>query len=879
MRVPLWLDLLRRDFTYAFRRLARNPAFTIVATLSLALGIGANTAAFGVLYAVLLRTLPVADPASLALVSMRYTGTQYSMSYPAYQYLRDYTSSPHGTSSPDGTPSPHGTSSLDGLIAFRDSTVNVSGAAGASASSATERATGMLVSGNYFDVLGVEMAIGTPIRPDDDLTPGGGGARGPVAVLSDRFWTRRFQRDPAVIGQTLKVNGQPLTVVGVAPPGFEGTRVGALPDLFMPMMFARAIFDVPNWLTGPGNNWLRIIGRIRRGVTAAQAEADMSVAFRQFNQEFIVPGARTEQVRQRALTGRILLEPGGTGLSEMRATLRPALFILMGLVGVVLLLACVNVANLLVARAERYHRDTAIHLALGASRARLWAQQLVEAVVLGAGGVAMGLVLASWMRGLLGQLVPANQKLDLSMDARVLGLSIALGVGATLGLTIVTGWQNTRRPVLRALKGEDVAGRLWLRKGLIVGQLALSIVVLVAAALFGQTLRNLRLVDPGFVRDRVLIASMDPSGYTPARQAAFYARLLDEVRAAPGVVSAALANESPLDNSTFWTMRVPGVARTADVEVSFVSRDYFSTMGVPILRGRDIDPRRDAVGEAAKVEGNAAANVEANAAVRAAAGAAVDAAMPVIVNEAFVRQLLAEQRGQEPRDPIGARVTGNGSNVYEIIGVVKDSATAGLRGQIAPMLYVPLERNGFKPIFVSRLVLHVRTAVPPAALADTVRAIVRRGDPDVPVFDVRTIDQQLDRVMGRELTFAKLSSTFGLLALVLSAVGLYGVIAYAVSRRTRELGIRLALGAGPHRIVYLVLEEAALLVLLGIAIGLPLAYALGEAIGSLLYNVQPADAASLAIAVTLLLAVAALSAWMPARRAARVDPLTALRHE
>jgi predicted permease len=864
MRVSLWLDLLRRDFAYAFRRLARNPAFTIVAALSLALGIGANTAAFGVLYAVLLRTLPVADPASLALVSSYYTGSQYSMPYPAYQYLRDHASS------------------LDGLIAFRDATVNVSSGASASASAGAdtgggtrERATGMLVSGNYFDVLGVEMAIGTPIRPEDDLTPDSGGARGPVAVLSDRFWTRRFQRDPAIIGQTLKLNGHPLTIVGVAPPGFQGTRVGALPDLFLPMMCARAIFDMPNflegWLQNPRNNWLRIIARVKRGTSAAQAEAEMSVVFRQFNQEIVAPRVTTEQARQRALSGRILLEAGGTGLSEIRTKVRPALFILMGLVGVVLLLACVNVANLLVARAERYHRDTAIHLALGASRARLWAQQFVEALVLGAGGVALGLVLAGWMRGLLGQLVP-NQQLDLSMDARVLGLAMALGIGATLFLALVTSWQGTRRPVLRALKGEDVAGRLWLRKGLIVGQLALSIVVLVAAALFAQTLRNLRLVDPGFVRDRVLLAALDPSGYTPERQTAFYVRLLDQVRSTPGVVSAALANELPLDNHTSWTMRLvraanatnaanatsaanasaTSAAGTADVEVAFVSHDYFETMGVPIVQGWDMDPRWDA------------------------ASAASGGETVVVVNEAFVRQLLAGPGGQ---DPIGARVIGNGNNAYEIIGVVKDSATAGLRGDVAPMLYVPLERSGFKQLFVSRLVLHVRAAVRPAALADTIRAIVHRHDPDVTVFDVRTVDQQIDRTMGRELTFAKLSSTFGLLALVLSAVGLYGVMAYAVSRRTRELGIRLALGAGPRGIVYLVLKEAALLVTLGIVIGLPLAYALGGAIGSLLYNVQPADAVSLTMSVALLLAVAVLSAWMPARRAARVDPLVALRQE
>jgi predicted permease len=821
-----WLEIGGRDVRYAVRRLGRNPAFTIIAALSLALGIGANTAAFGVLYAVMLRPLPVRDPASLAVVQMRRGGSQYSMSYPAYTYLRD-----------------HATSSVDAVIAFRDRAVSVT------VGDTTESVTGMLVTGNYFGVLGIDMVAGSPIGVDDDRTPESGGSRGPVAVLSDQFWARRFNRDPGIIGRPIRVEGEPLTVVGIAPAAFRGTRIGALPDVFMPMMFAPKIFHWPNTLTGPGNNWLRIMLRRKPGVALAQAEAEATLAFQQFNRAFMLPIALTEQARRRAIEATLLLESGRTGLSENVVSVRASLFILTGLMALVWLIACVNVASLMVARAERYHRDTAIHLALGASGARLWAQQLVESGMLGGLSVALGLVLAVWMRGLLVQLVPARQELDLAMDSQVLGAAMLLGLATATVLGVITGWQSTRRTVVRALKGEDLKTRLWLRKTLIVGQLALSIVVLVAAALFGQTLRNLRLADPGFERERVLLASIEAGSYTKDRQRAFYARLLEQLRMTPGVVSVAFSNDAPLNIRTGWDMRLApsgtGTPTHVSVDVSFVSRDYFQTMGIPVVRGHTI---------AAGVDGRAPS--------------------VVLVNEAFARQYLPAENpiGQ---NPIGRRVMGNGTATFEIIGVAKDSATNGLREQPNPLLYMPLEQNGLS----GSLILYVRSAVPPASLAATLEAIVHRENPDVPVLNVHTIDEHLDLAIGRERTFANLSSSFGLLALILSAVGLYGVLAYAVSRRTKELGIRLALGASPQRLVRMVLHEAVLLVAAGIAIGVPLAALLGSTIRSLLYGVQPGDGRSLSVAAIVLVTVAVLAAWMPARRAAHVDPLIALRHE
>lgn len=544
------------DLKIALRRLARNPAFFATACLSLALGIGANTAAFSVVYAVLLRSLPVRDPASLAVVSTKYTGFRYSMSHPAYAYLRDHSSS------------------LDGLVAFRAQPVNFS------AGGTTERVTGMLVSGNYFDVLGIGMATGSPIQPEDDRVPVSGGARGLVAVLSHQHWQRRFNGSAAVVGTSVRINGHPFTIVGVAPPGFHGTRVGSLPDVFMPMMFAAQLFEMPNWLSNPGNNWLRIIARVKPATSLAQAQAEMTVVFRRFNQEVILPLANTDTARRRAREGLIVLEPGQTGLLEMGNTIRPTLFALMGLVTLVL--------------------------------------------------------------------------------------------------------------------------------------------------------------------------------------------IIDEV-SAPG---------------------------------------------------------------------------------------------PVIVNENFVKTYLPP--GQ---DPVGASIVGNGNMTFRIIGVVKDSASTGLRDLDQHMLYVPGGRG----------VLHVRSAVPPASLTASIQAAVHRLDPDLPVFNVRTIDEQIDRSMRTERTFAMLSSTFGVLALVLSAVGLYGVIANAVSRRRKELGVRLALGAEPRQILRLVLGDAGRLVALGAVAGLPCALLTGRAIRSLLFGVQPGDWKSVAAALGVLMMVAGFSAWVPARRASRADPMVALR--
>jgi predicted permease len=796
---------------YAVRRLVKQPGFALVGCASLAIGIGSTTAAFGVLYAVMLRDLPVRDPATLAVVSTRHTGFQYSMSYPAYTHLRDRSTS------------------LDALIAFRAQTLNVN------AGRATERLSGMLVTGNYFDALGVGMASGSAIGPDDDRVPGTGGARGLVAVVSYRYWSDRLNASADAIGQTIRINGRPATIVGVAPRGFNGTRIGSQPDLYVPMMFARTVFDSERWLSNPRNNWLRIIARIKPNVSRPHAQAELTAILRQWNHDVILPLATTDQSRERARNGVIVLEPGASGLLELGDTIAPTLFSLMGLVALVLLIACVNVANLMVARAERSSRETAIARALGAGAGRLWLQPLIEGSVIAAGAVGLGLVIATWMRRLLVQLLPSRADLDVTMDWKVFSMAVFAGVSIALVLGTLTAWHGTRVGILRALKAEDLAARLWVRKGLIIGQLALSVVVLLAAGLFVQTLQKLRQVNPGFERQQVLIVSTDTGGYSPEQRTTFNTRLLADVRGIPGVVSAALSSDEPLGVSTGWNLSVtpdpPAAAYQASASVSFVSPDYFRTLGIPVLRGREFDER--------------------------------DGIDRVIVNENFVRTYLGT------RDPLGYRVSGNGNMRFEIVGVVRDSASTGLRDLDQQMLYVPGGHG----------VLHVRAAVPAATLRSIVEAAVHRLDANVPVFNVRTIEQQLDRAVIREQTFARMSVTFAVLALVLSAVGLYGVMANAVSRRTKELGIRLALGADPRAVVTMIVREAGLLIAAGIACGVPSALALAHAFESLLFGVQPTDVTIAAIAVVVLTAVAFGSAWLPARRAARVDPLTALRAE
>jgi len=807
------LDSLRLDVRYSLRTLRQHRGTTIVACLSLAIGIGATTAAFSVYDALVLRPLPVPEPHRLSLIATRNAGTLRSMSHPSFLYLRDRASA------------------VAGLAAFRSTPVTLG------INGTTERVTALLVSGNYFDVLGVSMARGTAIRPEDDVTPRSGGARGLVGVLSHAVWRQRFNLDPGVIGQTVRVNDQAVTIVGVAPAPFNGTVTGSMPGVYLPMMFAPHVFDGP-WLENPRNLWLRLIARMKPSVPAAQAQTEMTRVFRQFFQDVVVAVADTELTRRRAREAAIVLEPGGSGLLELGDTAQPTATALIGLAALVLITACVNVAGLTIARTERRRRDTAISLALGAGQARIWVRYLTESLAVAAAGIGLGLLFASWMSVVLARTVTLTGTLDLRLDVRVLGIAIGSGVLAALAIGVLTGWSQSRVVILRSLKGEDARGGLRLRKVLIAGQLAFSAAVLVVAVLLTQTLAALQRVDVGFAREHVMVASIAPVDRSAERRGAFYARVLDDIRRIPGVQSAALAGNAPLEVNTGWTIKIPrpGGHAPEPVEASVmrVSPDYFETMAIPLRRGRAFEARD--LGSLSN---------------------------PVIVNENFARAYLAGA------DPIGFRFQGNGTMTFEIVGVVRDSAAFSLRDLDNHMIYVPGTEG----------VLHVRSAIAPGVLQAAIEDVVRRVDPHVPVFDVRTIEQLLDRFLLRERTLSLLSSLFGLLALALVAVGVYGLIANSVTRRTKELGIRIALGARAAEVVRLILRDAVSLLAIGALAGIPLAIASGRVIRTLLFGVDPLAWSSLTVALALLALIGGIAAWIPARRAARVDPLVALKAE
>ena len=827
---------LLQDLKYGLRMLRKNTGFTAVAVLTLALGIGANTAPYSLLNAVFLRMLPVETPEQLVVVSTAFVpgnDTRYgqSFSYPLYRELRDHT----------GT--------LQGVIAYRTLATSLS------VNGATERVTGELVSGNYFSVLGVKPFMGTMISAEDDEKPGSGGSRGPVTVLSYGFWRRRFGADPSVIGKSLDLNGQPFTVIGVAAPGFSGTEVGEAPDVFAPMMMQLTLLPWnANGLTGRRNVWLRVMGRLKPEVSAQQAEAELTLVLQRFNQEDISRMSDLTPARRGRLLGqRITLLEGSTGTSGLRRKFSQPLTIVMVVVLLVLLIACANVANLLLARAMGRQREIAVRLSLGATRRRLLQQLVAESLVLSFWGAAFGLVISRWVRDLLLRFLPKAQNLDVSVDKHVLGFTLLLAAVTGLVFGLVPALQATKPNLTPALKGELTAGQprhFGLRKGIVVLQVALSLLLLIGAGLFVRTLQNLDLVDPGFIRERVLLLSVDPSlrGYKADQAKVFFDRLLERVRALPAVRSVSLADCAPLGNHTQSTVFVQGYQPrpdepTLDPSKTTVAPGYFGTMGIPLLLGRDFSPQDSSSG--AKV---------------------------AIVNQTFARHYFPNQNA------VGQRLglTKDKFDV-EIVGVVKDSKYGGLREAPTRMVYLPLAQG------LNSMVLHVRTASNAAGVADALREQVRALDKDLPVFDIRTVEQQVDLSLAQEKLVATLSGLFGLLALGLSAVGLYGVMAYSVGLRTREIGIRMALGARQGEVLWMVLRETFFLALTGITIGIPTALAAARLassqIAGLLFELKATDPVSIGIAASVMVVIAALAGYLPARRASRVDPMVALRYE
>jgi predicted permease len=736
-----------------------------------------------------------------------------------------------------------------GVFAFRAADAHV--AVGAR----TDSVTADLVSGTYFPVLGLAPALGRLLGPEDDRTVGGH----PVVVLSHRFFRTRFASDPGVVGRTLNLNGQPMTVVGVAPAGFDGLEVGQASDLFVPLAMEPLV--QPTWrpvLDNWRSRWLTVMGRLKPSETLASAEASTNVVYAQLLQEDVKTATNlSPRWREEFLKKRLVLQPGARGTSSLREQARTPLLVLMGMVGLVLMIACANVANLLLARGSTRQKELAVRTALGAGRGRLVRQLVVESLILSIAGGAVGLALSVWIGQVLIAALPfdsATQVFSSDADVRIALFAFGLAVVTGLAFGLVPALQATRRAIVTTLKNEATAvvggaAPFRFRRGLVVAQIALSLLLLVGAGLFTRSLGNLRALDPGFRPEHLATFRVDPSlsGYEPGKRAALYERLRDALRAEPGVESVSLAALALMDGSdASSTIMVEGYKEKEDEDMSprfnWVGPGFFETTGMAVVRGRDLTDA-DRVGTP-KV---------------------------AVVNEAFARYFFGDQ------DPVGRRFgrARDQKTDTEIVGVVRDGKASSLREEMQRFVYAPAAQQEAP----GERTFYVRTAGDPDLLLGRVPAIVRSIDPSLPVTQSRTMRAQIGQSLYVERLVATLSAAFGLLATFLAALGLYGVMAYAVSQRTREIGIRMALGAERADVLRMVFRDVALLVAAGVAIGLPGGYGLGRAIESQLFGLHARDPLTFVIATLALVGAATAAAYVPARRATRVDPLVALRSE
>jgi predicted permease len=839
-----------QDLRYAIRGLRKTPGFTIVAVLTLALGIGANTAMFTLVDQVLLRLLPVPNPDELVLVTTRgsrygaFYGDGSELSYPMYTDLRDHNEV------------------FAGMFARVNARVH------ARISDVTQRVSTEFVSGTYFSVLGVGPDRGRTILPSDDAL----GAEHSVGVVSHRYWLNRFGGDTAIVGKTMIVNNHTISIIGVAQERFDGTNLGTATELFLPVRMASIAPEAPS---GPSvledrrTQWLNVFGRLRPGITLAQAQARLQPFYAsRLALEIQEPAfARaTEATKAEFLKNTIELRPAGNGKSDLRSELTRPLVILMAIAAGVLLIACANLANLLLARAATRQREFAVRLSLGANRRRLMQQLLVESLLLALAGSASGLIVATWgAEALLRFLASPGATLTVSVspDYRILAFNILVAIVTGITFGFAPAIQSTRPVLATTLKNEagSVVGgsHSRLRRGFVISQVALSVLLLIGAGLFVRSLHNLMRTDLGFDTSRVLSFVVEPaaSGYDAARAKSFAKLLRDRLEATPGLSAAGFASHQVLAGGAWRnTITIEGRAYDPSERVvaanKFVSPGYFTTMGISLIAGRDFDSRDERV----------SAPDDPPLAMRVA-----------IANETFVRRYL------DGKSALGRRV-GFGRNPgtptpIEIVGVVGDAKYTAVREDIPPQLYFPFLEAPQIPGFT----MYVRTRDNPALMANTIRQVVREIDSTLPVEDVRTLNQQLDLSLIRERLVANLSAAFGLLATLLAMVGLYGVMAYAVTQRTREIGIRVALGAVSRNISWLVMREVFLLMAIGVAIAIPTAWGITRFIENQLYGVTPTDPLTIILAIAFLSLVAAMAGFLPARRAARVDPLVALRYE
>jgi predicted permease len=825
------VDELRGDVSYAFRLLRRSPAFTLVALLSLGLGIGANTAIFSLIDTVLVKTLPVDDPQRLFFVdnSGGKSGGSSGPPYPCFERLRDHNRF------------------LSGIAAFNQRRFKVS------IDGVPERVRGQYASGTYFDLLGVRATHGRLLTPADDSEPGRGGPQGAVAVISHGFWTRRFGRDPAVLGKNVQVGTQWVTIVGVTPPEFLGLQAGAPLDITLPMML------VEQGLQSKQSWWLSVIGRLASGATVEQARADLEALWDGYLTEVGMPRER------RGYFSGIALVPAARGANELRHTYSEPLMIVMAIVGVVLLIGCANVANLLLARATARQNEMAVRLAIGASRSRLIRQLLTEGVVLVSLGAGAGLLFARWGASFLVAVLAGPVErvvLEPHFDLRVLGFTAGVSVATALLFSLAPALRATR---VDAAKPGQTGSTPHNRLGgtLVVVQVILSVLLLCGAALFLRTLHNLNRVPSGFDRDGVLTMQLEATvpgrtvrPKTPAEFRSDHARLgaiwsgfIERVREVPGVSSASVAAMNPL-SGWFRGVKiaihgpVEGPEKDRGISINQVTDGYFETTGIRLLAGRLFTPR-DRAGS-----------------LRVA-----------ILNKTAARAFFGAET------PLGRTVNFPGQYVqddFEIVGVVADTRYKDLRTPDQRMAYVPLEQ-AIDPI--TSAAVAVRGPGDVTRLAPSIRAIVTETVPGGFVTGITTMEQNVEMSLVRERILALLATFFAALALILACIGLYGVMAYRAARRTREIGIRIAVGARQQSVVWMMVRETLLLVTIGGALGTLASLAANRYIAGQLFGVTPRDPVAIGVALSVLGIVTMVAGYVPARQASRIDPVRALRAE
>jgi putative ABC transport system permease protein len=836
------MQTLMQDLRYGLRMLAKNPGFTAIVVLTLALGIGANTAIFSLMNQILLRQLPVQNPNELVVLHAPGPVTGHvsddgdeteSFSYPMYKALRENSAT---------------VCNMLGQYAF---------SASISSHGQTEHGSGQLVSGNYFAALGVPPAIGRVFSLDDDRVPGGH----PVVVLSHAYWTRHFGGDRSILNKSLLINNVEMTVVGVARAGFFGAQVGKSPDVFVPLMMTPQMTLGQNTLDGWNDYWLKVLARRRAGVSEPQLFASLNAAYHPLLEEQLAKiNGWNELKRQAFLNKKIILSSGSRGRMVVQRDTGGQLITLFAMVALVLIIACTNVANLLLARGAARQREFAIREALGASRGRIIRQLLVESLLCAFVGGSLGVVLGSWLIGVLTPIVVANegiQGLTPHLDSTVLVFAVGTSLLSGIFFGIVPALRVTRSSVSETIKDQGSTSsasvsHVHFRKVLVAGQIAFTTLLLAGAVLFVRTLWNLRNVDLGLRAENVICFSIAPAlnGYDTQRAIALIDQLRGRVASLPGVRSVGTAEIAALtgDDEGSNITAEGGIQLSEDLQHVNrvpVSSSYFSTLGIPLLSGREFTDTDSAMSR--KV---------------------------AVASDAMVKRFFPG------RNPLGMHFAfGGGSKVkpdIEIVGVVKDVKQDHVRSVTPnPYVYLPYSQRPK----LSGMTFYVSSVRDPLLLGPELQSQVRRLDATLPVDNVKTMERVVEEDLFAARMVAVLSATFAALAALLAALGIYGVLAYLVVQRTREIGIRMALGAKAGHVRWLIAKEVGAMVIAGVTVGLPLAYALARLSESLLFGVRAGNPSAYMLGLGLIAAVALAACWIPARRATGVDPLVALRYE